>query len=123
MTFRAQSDSDFEKVRKRKANLTVFECIVYAFLLIMMIVQILMIYVEDTLIWYDIFLVYSNFSALAFALTIFFAARHIHINSKQVESLGIRTSSTLIKLYVTFWIGLAICNFSLLILLICKIAI
>ena len=111
MTFRAKSDSDYEKVRRRKADLTIFENIVYAILLIMMIVQILSLFVEETH-WFSIFIVYSNFTALAFALTIFFAARHIHVNSKQVERLGIRTSSTLIKLYVTFWIGLAICNAS-----------
>ena len=77
-----------------------------------------MIFVEKTLCWFTIFLVYSNFTNLAFALTIFLAARHIHVNSKQVESLGIRTSSTLITLYVTFWIGLAIFSVSFLILLI-----
>ena len=38
------------------------------------------------------------------------AARHIHINSKQVERLGIHARSTVMKLYVIFWISLALCT-------------
>ena len=108
MTFRAQSDTDFVKVRKRKIYLTVFEWLIYAILLTLMIIQVLMIVYKQG--WWELFPFYSEFTTLAFALTILFAARHIHVNSKQVESLGIRTSSTIIKLYVTIWIGLAICN-------------
>ena len=40
------------------------------------------------------------------------AAWHIHKNSKQVERLGIRTNSMIMKLYVIFWIALALCTIS-----------
>ena len=48
-------------------------------------------------------------AAVAFALTTLLSARHIHLNSMQVEELGIRTNSTLMKVYVVFWLVLTFC--------------
>ena len=35
-----------------------------------------------------------------------FSVRHIHKHSQSIEHLGIRTNSTVMKLYVIFWTGM-----------------
>ena len=56
--------------------------------------------------------IFSELSAVLIALVTLFAARHIHVNSKQIERLGIRTNSTIMKLYVILVISLALCSAS-----------
>ena len=56
--------------------------------------------------------IFSELSAVLIALVTLFAARHIHVNSKQIERLGIRTNSTIMKLYVILVISLALCTLS-----------
>ena len=50
--------------------------------------------------------------SLFMALITFVAACHIHKNSRQVERLGIRTNSLVMKIYVIFLIIFALCTFS-----------
>ena len=54
--------------------------------------------------WRFFFASFYCFTIITFAITCILAARHIHLNSQQVEKLGIRTNSTIMKAYVTVWV-------------------
>ena len=79
-----------------------------------MIYQILLMrHTEDRFsIVYHVCYYFYEFASVAMALITLLSARHIHNNSKQVEKLGIRTNSVIMKVYVVFWISLAVCTTS-----------
>ena len=59
---------------------------------------------------------YKDITSLGFALTTMLACRHIHLHSLPVERLGIRTNSTIMKLYVICWVALALISVPMFIL-------
>ena len=53
--------------------------------------------------------VWSSFYPLCtitMMLVTLFSVRHIHKHSKSIVQMGIKTNSTVMKLYVVFWISL-----------------
>lgn len=47
-------------------------------------------------------------STIGIAITILYSAHHIHVSSRSIEKLGIKTNSTVMTLYVIVWSSLAL---------------
>ena len=111
--FQANSDEDFEKVRSRKLCLRIIEYVVYTMFLACILVCLLIdLRGAET----SFRLVYFSFHSIlwiAIALITICSRRHINIHSKQVERLGIRTNSKVIKLYAVLWVSCVVVNIGL----------
>ena len=84
VTFRAKSDSDFLKVRRRRITVSAIEILVYLLLAAIMGVDLILTlknYIVTTYAWVNIYSILNNITAISFAVTTMLAVRHIHINS------------------------------------------
>lgn len=58
--------------------------------------------------WNTVYTYFYVIFILGMTLSTLFSVLHIHKNSKSIEVLGIKTNSTLMKLYVIFWTTLSL---------------
>lgn len=56
--------------------------------------------------WKMAFLLAVAFASILMAVITFASVHHIHKHSKSIESIGVKTDSTLMKIYLISWIAL-----------------
>ena len=109
MTFKAHSDAELAKVRRSKKYLVVLEYFVLWLLMLFMAFLTMMATGSNprkNKIWDTAWFVEYAFMLVVIMVTTLFSFWHIHRNTKVIEHLGIRTNSTVMKLYILFFTGL-----------------
>ena len=109
LTFRAQDDEDWDKVRRRKFWLQILEHALYSIFLAIFCY----LYVtngskhdKSSETWDCVWFIFSSLVYLTIPVIGVSSARHITNNSKSVEQLGIRTNSRVMRVYLAFWVTL-----------------
>ena len=107
LTFESHDDASFKKVKARKKQLQYVHLAGFATLLLIMVVFIVITESLNTDVkklmayWWTIMTVVN----LAMTLINLQSMRHIEIQSRSIEHIGVRSNHLMMKLYAIFWIG------------------
>ena len=105
-TLRARSDEELRRVKRTKTCLLWLEYLIYCAIVVFFA---LCWYLSDdgrAWIWTPVFYMSVSAADISMLVISLVSVLHIHRNSKVIERLGVKTDSTLMKLYAFCWIGL-----------------
>ena len=106
MTFSLKEHSDCKRVIKRKYNLQLLEYFGYIIIILAMSFLIFGAIYDLKDAWKFVWSIFYSLCSIVMMLITLFSVKHIHKYSKSIKKMGIKTNSTLMKLYVVLWIGL-----------------
>ena len=106
LTLQCNKDADLVRVNQRKTILVIIEWSIQAVFVAWLVYMVAAHQSEQD--WNLILCVFQLVAIVCMAMIVFFSARHIHIHSKPLEKLGIKTNNTYMALYVVVWSSMAI---------------
>lgn len=105
MALRATNNEELEPIKKRKRMLNYIEWSGQGVLFAWFIFMLAFTKNEN---WNIVLQWEKIITVIGMAAIVLFSARHIHIHSKPIEKIGIKTSSTVMTLYLLLWSSLAV---------------
>ena len=104
-----QNDDDFEKVRKCKVIFQIAEIAIYVgFVFVLVYLLATANAIEGNQTWDIVWFSFANSILIIIPIVGLFSARHINKNSRTIEQFGIRTNSSIMNIYLAFWLSVAI---------------
>ena len=106
MALRATNNEELEPIKKRKRMLNYIEWSGQGVLFVWLIFMLAFAKNEN---WNIVLQWEKIITVIGMAAIVLLSARHIHIHSKPIEKIGIKTNSTVMTLYLVLWSSLTVC--------------